>query len=115
MAGPHPPYGFQYNDARDNHVVDPEKMTAIERIFRMVGAEGHTMNATTLVFNCEGVRPPFGGRAGHRSTYARPLRTTCTAPTPMRKWRRWSQKKWPLGSTRRRSVMVSGGSIDAPT
>jgi hypothetical protein len=62
MAGPHPPYGFQYNDARDNYVVAPEKMIAIERIFRMVGAEGHTMNATRLVFNCEGVRPPFGGR-----------------------------------------------------
>ena len=62
MAGSHPPYGFQYNDARENYVVDPEKMTAIERIFRMVGAEGHTMNATRLAFNCEGVRPPFGAR-----------------------------------------------------
>jgi len=62
MAGSHPPYGFQYNDARENYVVDPEKMTAIERIFRMVGAEGHTMNATRLAFNGEGVRPPFGGR-----------------------------------------------------
>jgi site-specific DNA recombinase len=62
MAGPRPPYGFRYNDARDNYVVDPEKMAVIERIFRMVGAEGYTMNATRLTFNREGVRPPSGGR-----------------------------------------------------
>jgi hypothetical protein len=60
MAGPRPPYGFWYNDARDYYVVDPEKMRVIERIFRMVGAEGYTMNATRLAFNREGVRPPSG-------------------------------------------------------
>jgi Recombinase len=62
MAGPRPPYGFRYNDARDNYVVDPEKMRVIECIFRMVGAEGYTMNATRLAFNREGVLPPSGGR-----------------------------------------------------
>jgi hypothetical protein len=62
MAGPRPPYGFRYNDARDNYVVDAETMAVIERIFRMVGVEGHTMNATRLAFNREGVRPPSGGR-----------------------------------------------------
>jgi site-specific DNA recombinase len=62
MAGPRPPYGFRYNEARDNYVVDEEKMRVIERIFRMVGAEGYTMNATRLAFNREGVRPPSGGR-----------------------------------------------------
>src|SRR5215212_3919855 len=61
VAGPRPPYGFRYNDARDNYVVDPEKMRVIERIFRMVGAEGYTMNATRLAFNREGVQPPSGG------------------------------------------------------
>src|SRR5215216_4370123 len=61
MAGPRPPYGFRYNDARDNYVVDAEKMRVIERIFRMVGAEGYTMNATRLAFNREGVQPPSGG------------------------------------------------------
>src|SRR5918992_3698951 len=60
MAGPRPPYGFRYNDARDNYVVDAEKMRVIERIFRMVGADGHTMNATRLAFNREGVQPPSG-------------------------------------------------------
>jgi site-specific DNA recombinase len=40
VAGPRPPYGFRYNDARDNYVVDPEKMRVIERIFRMVAQRG---------------------------------------------------------------------------
>jgi len=62
LAGPRPPYGFQYNDARDNYVVDPEKMAVVKRIFRMVGAEGRTMNATRLTLNREGVRPPSGGQ-----------------------------------------------------
>ena len=62
VAGRRPPYGFRYNDARDNYVVDPEKMAVIGRIFRMVGAEGYTMNATRLAFNREGVQPPSGGR-----------------------------------------------------
>ncbi len=61
MAGPRPPYGFRYNDARDNYVVDAEKMAVIERIFRMVGAEGYTMNATRLAFNRKGISPPSGG------------------------------------------------------
>jgi len=62
MAGHRPPYGFRYNDARDNYVVDPEKMAVIERMFRMVGAEEYTMNATRMAFNREGVQPPSGGR-----------------------------------------------------
>jgi site-specific DNA recombinase len=60
VAGPRPPYGFRYNDARDNYVVDPKKMRVIERIFRMVGTEGYTMNATRRAFNREGVQPPSG-------------------------------------------------------
>jgi site-specific DNA recombinase len=62
LAGHAPPYGFRYNDARDNYLVDEESMRVIGRIFRMVGAEGHTMCATRLAFNREGVRPPSGGR-----------------------------------------------------
>jgi hypothetical protein len=37
-----PPYGFRHNYARDNYDVEADKMRVIERIFRMVGAEGHT-------------------------------------------------------------------------
>ena len=57
-----PPYGFRYNDARDNYVVDAEKMRVIERIFRMAGAEGYTMYPTRLDFNRESVQPPSGGK-----------------------------------------------------
>jgi hypothetical protein len=53
LAGPRPPYGFRYNDARDNYVVDEETMRVIKRIFRMVGGEGHTMHAVRLAFNQE--------------------------------------------------------------
>ena len=60
MAGPRPPYGFRYNDARDNYLVDAEKMAVMERIFRMVGVEGYSMNATRLTLNREGVLPPSG-------------------------------------------------------
>ncbi len=60
VAGIRPPYGFRYNEARDNYIVDAEKMRVIERIFRMVGAEGYTMNATRLTFNREDVCPPSG-------------------------------------------------------
>ena len=61
LAVHRPPYGFRYNDARDNYLVDAERMAVIERVFRMVGVEGYTMNATRLAFNREGVRPPSGG------------------------------------------------------
>jgi site-specific DNA recombinase len=51
VAGPWPPYGFRYNEARDNYLVDAERMAVMERIFRMVGAEGYTMNATKLALS----------------------------------------------------------------
>jgi len=60
LAVHRPPYGFRYNEARDNYLVDAERMAVMERIFRMVGVEGYTMNATRLAFNREGVRPPSG-------------------------------------------------------
>jgi len=62
IAGTRPNYGFRYNDARDNYVVDEESMRIIARIFRMVGAEGQTLNAVKRAFNREGVRPPLGGK-----------------------------------------------------
>ncbi len=62
LAGPRPNYGFRYNDARDNYVVDEEVMQIIRRIFRMVGAEGEPMNAVKRAFERDGVRPPRGGR-----------------------------------------------------
>ncbi len=62
IAGTRPNYGFRYNDARDNYVVDEESMRIIARIFRMIGAEGQTMHAVKRAFEREGVRPPLGGK-----------------------------------------------------
>ena len=60
VAGPRPNYGFQYNARRDNYVVNNEEMQVIRRIFRMVGAEGHTMNAVRNTFRREGLKSPTG-------------------------------------------------------
>ena len=62
IAGARPNYGFRYNAARDNYVVDECSMPTIERIFRMIGAEGQTMHAVKRAFEREGVRPPLGGK-----------------------------------------------------
>jgi site-specific DNA recombinase len=62
LAGPRPNYGFRYNSARDNYVVDEDTMRVIGRIFRMVGAEGQPINAVKSDLDREGVSPPCGGR-----------------------------------------------------
>ena len=62
IAGARPNYGFRYNEARDNYVVDEACMPIIQRIFRMIGAEGRTMNAVKRAFEREGVRPPLHGK-----------------------------------------------------
>src|SRR5919107_1900705 len=50
-----PPYGFRYNEARDNYVVDEEKMQVVRRIFRMVGTEGDSLNGVKKTFDREGI------------------------------------------------------------
>jgi site-specific DNA recombinase len=62
IAGTRPNYGFRYNTARDNYTLDEVAMRIIWRIFRMVGAEGQTMNAVKRAFEREGVSPPLGGK-----------------------------------------------------
>ena len=62
IAGARPNYGFRYNEAHDNYVVDEACMPIIQRIFRMIGAEGRTMNAVKRAFEREGVRPPLHGK-----------------------------------------------------
>ena len=62
IPAPTPDYGFGYNGARDNYVVDEEKMRVVRRIFRMVGEEGHSLNAVKKAFDREGVSTPRGSR-----------------------------------------------------
>jgi site-specific DNA recombinase len=62
VAGPRPNFGFQYNAARDNYIVDEEQMRVMQRIFREVGAEGRTMYAVKAALDREGVAPPLKGK-----------------------------------------------------
>jgi site-specific DNA recombinase len=60
VAGPVPTYGFRYNDARDNYVVDERTMPVVRRIFYLIGVEGYSINAVKLAFDREGVPTPNG-------------------------------------------------------
>src|SRR5215218_79268 len=62
VAGPAPAYGFRFNAARDGYEVDEEAMAVVERIFRMVGAEGTSLNGVKKTFDREGVPTPRGSR-----------------------------------------------------
>jgi uncharacterized protein (TIGR00369 family) len=57
-----PNYGFEYNAARDNYVVNEGTMRIVRRIFRMVGAEGQSLNSVKKIFDNEGVPTPKGSR-----------------------------------------------------
>jgi site-specific DNA recombinase len=57
-----PDYGFEYNEARDNYVVNEEKMRVVWSIFRMVGVEGHSLNSVKKALDREGVPTPKGSR-----------------------------------------------------
>jgi site-specific DNA recombinase len=72
VACPQSDYGFRYNDARDGYEVDPPRMALIQRIFRMVGVEGMTLNAVARRFEAEGItrgqavlEPPRTAKAHH--------------------------------------------------
>jgi site-specific DNA recombinase len=55
-----PDYGFEYNEARDNYVVNEERMRVVRRIFRMVGVEGHSLNSVKKTLDRERVPTPKG-------------------------------------------------------
>jgi site-specific DNA recombinase len=57
-----PNYGFEYNEARDNYMVNEEEMQVVRRIFRMVGVEGHSLNSVKKALDREGVPTPKGSR-----------------------------------------------------
>ena len=66
VAGPRPNYGFRFNEKRDGYLVEEDKMVVIRRIFRMVGAEGMTLNATRCTLEKEGILTPSGRRSWSR-------------------------------------------------
>jgi site-specific DNA recombinase len=66
VAGPRPNYGFRFNERRDGYLVDEDKMIMVRRIFRMVGAEGMTLNAARCALKREGIPTPSGRRVWSR-------------------------------------------------
>jgi site-specific DNA recombinase len=66
VAGPRPNYGFRFNERRDGYLVDEDKMAVVRRIFRMVGAEGMTLNATRRTLEKEGIPTSSGRRVWSR-------------------------------------------------
>jgi site-specific DNA recombinase len=60
IAGTRCPYGFAYNDARDNYLVDPERMAVVRRIFEMLGTDGATLYAVQHELKRMGIASPSG-------------------------------------------------------
>src|SRR5215218_8939550 len=69
MAGPRVMYGFKLNATRDGLLVDEEKMRNVRRIFRMVGSEGHSLNAVYRTFERERIPTPGGGKRWDRAFF----------------------------------------------
>jgi site-specific DNA recombinase len=69
MAGPRVKYGFKLNNARDGLLVDEDKMRNVRRIFRMVGTEGHSLNAVFRAFERERIPTPGGGKRWDRAFF----------------------------------------------
>src|ERR687889_126538 len=69
MAGPRVKYGFKLNTTRDGLLVDEHKMRNVRRIFRMVGTEGHSMNAVFKTFERERIPTPGGGKHWDRAFF----------------------------------------------
>jgi hypothetical protein len=74
---PRPDYGFDYNEARDNYVVNEEEAQIVRWIFRAVGVEGHSLNSVKKAFDREWIataeRFPLLGRqleSGRLSRFA---------------------------------------------
>jgi len=69
MAGRRVKYGFKLNEARDGLLIDENKMQNVRRIFRMVGLEGHTLNAVYKTFERERIPTPGGGKRWDRAFF----------------------------------------------
>ena len=65
-------YGFRFLGGKaEQYEVYPEKMTLVERIFRMVGVEGRSLSAVKLAFEGEGIPTPRGARWWNIATIKR--------------------------------------------
>ena len=60
IGGHTPDYGFRYNAARNNYVVDENAMQIVRRIFYMVGVEGQALYAVKKALERDGINSPTG-------------------------------------------------------
>jgi site-specific DNA recombinase len=63
-----PKYGFAFTPERDALLVNGEQITVVRRIFKMVGLEGRTINATRLALSRQGVPTARGARLQNSKT-----------------------------------------------
>jgi site-specific DNA recombinase len=63
VASCRPKYGFAFTPERDALLVNEEQITVVRRIFKMVGPEGRTINATRLALSRQGVPTARGARS----------------------------------------------------
>ncbi len=57
VPGNSPDYGFKYNAARDNYLVDEEEMSVVRQMFYLVGVENRTLYGAKRVLEDKGVQP----------------------------------------------------------
>src|SRR5215217_4628076 len=69
MATHAPRYGFKINATRDAYEIDEAEMEIVRRIFRMVGTEGHSLNAVYKTFERERIPTPGGGKRWDRAFF----------------------------------------------
>src|SRR5215212_7317004 len=93
VAGRRPDFGFMYNTARDNYVVDTEQMQLVKRIFCMVGMEGYSIRGVKQAFEREGLLTPDGKRNWATASSVVASRTTSTSRTPIRRLSHWCRPR----------------------
>jgi site-specific DNA recombinase len=70
LAGRRADFGFMYNAARDNYVVDAEQMRLVKRIFYMVGVEAYSIRGVKRAFEREGL-PTLDGKRNWAAPFIR--------------------------------------------
>jgi hypothetical protein len=88
LAGRVPDYGFAFNEARDNYVVNEETMDVVWRIFYMVGREGKSISAVKKILISEGLPSP-GGRRWERGFIRSTIKDDVYGPYSTGKRRGW--------------------------
>jgi site-specific DNA recombinase len=81
IAGHTPPYGFRYNEARDNLLMDAEQMRVIMRLFSEI-AEGGSVFGVSQALMGEGVRAPAGGENWNHNAIRRIVLSDLYRPHP---------------------------------